>query len=583
MSTKANPSINSDSEDDIIFSIASPIGTHAHSNPITNPKQSVVTDTSSNTNPIQLSPVSKPAVTRNNGNQASNKVLTIEEGEGLFNKFLGAFTEHIKQFEEVRVDTREGQAIKTASGEIRRVDSLAKLILAMNKEKLVCVAVGISEDDRLHVASNGLEKDLREALKDLCDIFKEAEVQDPPDTPASAPKVDKTKKKGVSFDWSIPAQNLAFLFEDQTPIVQKKNRRAARKVLLQLKRGCINIDKTIQDLTSDDEADADDIIRQLKKQPAKRLFFKPAWVKALMDYDENETVAYGIPKTHAEVVLLDMALAQGKKFVVLGIDKLCCMLCAATVTAYSEVRNCELKFGDNVRGTHGLLYKTNWSLPSTLAENSDFFEAFIGPEAAKYYVQMDEKFKKAVRAILRGISAKGTEILDSWFAQKAPLLQAPPTNKKKAKKPTPKSETLFSRFIEATGLKITGFFSPPTTIASDESDNSDTDMEALKSKPRKKIANKKKSRRAKKNLKKDNAQVIPIPSGKVSNAITLKKKDMSSNDYSKPKIPINNQAAISSSSTHEDQKSNTKKKIDTSRIRRPKHRLDSSYNPKQKK
>jgi hypothetical protein len=267
--------------------------------------------------------------------------------------FLEAFSSHLEQFS--RPNHHEREQIRNGPIRLRRLDSLARLIVREKTEN--CAAVALV-DNQWHFTANNLEEitgNVRMIYSGLTRVTRNKRGE-----------VLKTKD----------ARH--FLFEKYLKSFQSHTRtrtrleKDIRKFLSSLKHG-----KGI-----------------FTTKEISNLFRKKIFI-------ENPE------KLHAEVSLITF-FEKEKCTIYLGISKLCCRLCAATIFAFRKSTHLNIK----VRGRHGNFYFA-WKPPSELFEKT-LFRKFVGEKAFSIYKHAGSNKQVEINNILLNLD-DNREVLKPYF------------------------------------------------------------------------------------------------------------------------------------------------------------------------
>lgn len=270
-----------------------------------------------------------------------------------FDDFFGRFSSYLNDNFSRPVE-QDKERIRNGPKRIRRLDSLARLIIRENTEN--CAAVGLV-NNRWLMTANNLDK-IRANADFICQSIKKIYSDNGRVRTKLARQELLTYLAAVSY----------------VPNIDKLNR-DVRKFLSSLKTNDIFTKKEINNLLEEG----------FKNVENKKGF-------------------------HAEINLLLILLNTYKTKIFkaeFGISKLCCRLCAAGIAALRETHpNLDVQ----VRGRHGNFY-FEWKPSQKLfIENEKCFSIFVGNEAFVVYKKAGSADQGKILAALSDLSANRTKL-----------------------------------------------------------------------------------------------------------------------------------------------------------------------------
>jgi hypothetical protein len=275
------------------------------------------------------------------------------------NDFFSAFSSYLND-NFSRPNKVEKESIRNGPKRIRRLDSLARLIIKENTLDN-CAAVAV-RDNKWYFTANNYQQ-IKPNLKIIFSALDKLEKND-------KGMVCSTKKaRNYLLEKYLNHKSVT-----KHPNTHKRLVRDVKKFLSSLKTNSIFTKKEITSLLG------------------------PNYY-----YYKNKKAI------HAEMTLLSKLSDPSKDQVVtLGISKLCCKLCAAGVLAFKKhYPNQEIQF----RGRHGNFYY-GWK-PSELLLN-DCLAKFVGDKAYKIFASKNNKAKNEIIAILSDLESN-RKFLSKFF------------------------------------------------------------------------------------------------------------------------------------------------------------------------
>ncbi|CAM0117710.1 nucleic acid/nucleotide deaminase domain-containing protein [Rhabdochlamydiaceae symbiont of Dictyostelium giganteum] len=266
------------------------------------------------------------------------------------NSFFHSFKQHIDANFSRLPNGPEKIAVKNGPKRIRRLDSLARLLI--HKDHTTnCVAIGLINNQWYFTANDNIEE-----LKINIDHILIA--------------LSKLKKNdaGKILETSEAREYLFGIYKDMLQRHATNNR---------LSRTEKDIRKFLTSLKSDDVFTPEEITNLLALQK-----------QFIVVCENNDAV-------HAEIELISYIKNELYSYdLTLGISKLCCQLCAAAIQAFQQKFMRTIHF----RGVHGNFYY-KWKPSEFLI--TDCFEEFVGPNAYDEYRKASNK--EEIKEVLKNL------------------------------------------------------------------------------------------------------------------------------------------------------------------------------------
>lgn len=287
-----------------------------------------------------------------------NRVMTSATNKA-FNRFFEAFSSHLDEHYS-RPQGVEKEQIRNSPKRIRRLDSLARLIIKENTNN--CAAVALINNKWYFTAN-----DYPQIQDNLKKIFK------------ALRKLEKNTNNEVVS--TTKARN--YLLSKYLTSVKDNPR-------------------TLQRLEKD--------VRKFLASLKKTTIFTSVEIKSLLGPECH--YFFNTRNLHAEMRLISsLASLIQNSTISLGISKLCCKLCAAGVSSFQSTYHANIE----IRGRHGNFYYA-WTPSSKLLGHG--FKSFVGKKAAAIYYRADRKTKKEIKSVLKNLHAHRDEIKDFFQSQR---------------------------------------------------------------------------------------------------------------------------------------------------------------------